>query len=96
MSTRISKTPWLVRQDTYSGELHYMVVDADGAPLFDSVNRSPAADPTKEEADIYLAGSAPILREALLTAADALDRAEFFEEAKNARAVIAKATGEAA
>ena len=47
-----------------------------------------------EEADAHLISAAPDLLEALEAAADALEMAEFFEKAAQARAAIAKALGE--
>lgn len=80
--------------DNYSGELHRMVVDSHGAPLFDSVNRSPAADDSTEHADLILAAAAPELLEALEGVLRVADRKT--DEFDAARAAIAKATGGAA
>lgn len=59
--------PWKVRPDNYGGELHYMVVGQDNAPLFDSVNRSPGASEAAESSDLQLAAAAPELLESLKT-----------------------------
>lgn len=86
--------PWRSLSDNYSGESHRMVVDSNGASLFDSVNRSPAADDSTEHADLVLAAAAPELLEALRAVVRVADRATVEFDA--ARAAIAKATGDAA
>lgn len=66
--------PWRVMSADYSGECHYMVVDRSGVALFDTVNRSPAAETECELKDIQLAASAPNLLNALLAAKPILCR----------------------
>ena len=83
--------PWKSMPDNYSGEMHRMVVNSQGVPLFDSVNRSPAADDSKEHADLVLAAAAPELLEALEGVLRVADRKT--DEFDAARAAIAKATG---
>jgi hypothetical protein len=83
--------PWKSMPDNYSGEMHRMVVNLQGAPLFDSVNRSPAADDSTEHGDLMLAAAAPELLEALLEVVRISDRKHDAWDA--AHAAIAKATG---
>ena len=77
--------PWRVMEDQGCGELHYMVIDGTGAPLFDTVNRSPAADSKCELRDIQLAASAPNLLKALLAAKVILCRVAASAEKKQAQ-----------
>lgn len=101
MSTTHTPGPWRILPDNYSGETHWMVVDSNGAPLFDSVNRSPAADDATEQSDLILAAAAPDLLAELQNIAnanpstwDAETRDQFQLWAQNrARSAIAKATG---
>lgn len=83
--------PWKSFPDNYSGEEHRMVVDSRGVPLFDSINRSPAADDSTEHGDLMLAAAAPELLEALQSVLRVADRKT--DEFDAARLAIAKATG---
>ena len=72
-----------------------MVVDANDAPLFDSVNRSPAADKLTEQNDLVLAAAAPDLLQALQEIARYNDDTSAMVKAGIARAAIVKAIGAA-
>ena len=61
--------PWACLDDKSMGnEHHYQVVNSDGAPLFDSINRSPAADDATERADMVMAAAATEMFAALIIA----------------------------
>lgn len=94
---------WRCLEDRYSGELHYMVVGADGCVLFDSINRGPLPDDAaRERADMLMAARAPDLLEALQpfvahnSSEETVTITVRTADVTRARALIASARGEAA
>lgn len=66
MTTKHTPGPWVIVPDrNFPGEENFIVLSPDRAPLVDSINRSPSADPSALEADMRLIAAAPDLLAAI-------------------------------
>jgi hypothetical protein len=82
MQLKTTPGPWFIVPDrNFPGEENFAVLSPDRAPLFDSINRSPAADDDALEGDMRLAAAAPEMLVALVAARESIsaDRNTLYE-----------------